>query len=149
MISQFRKTSAHERPAAALGICLILAFGTRPVPSVAGEARSDKLIPLAVFNFLNCNPGDDCDWLGTALADLLMTHLGRSGRFQIVERERAVLLSEEVQLGQSGLVSSQSAQLLKEWLKVGYAVFGNFERSGDSLRANAWVIDVDTGVGDC
>lgn len=145
MSGQFRKTRAHEQSAAALGICLILAFGTRPVPSVAGETGSGELIPLAVFNFLNCNPGDDCDWLGTALADLLMTHLARSGRFQIVERERAVLLSEEVRLGQSGLVSSQSAQLLKEWLKVGYAVFGNFERSGDSLRANAWVIDVDTG----
>jgi len=107
----------------------------------AGEAPNT----LAVLNFTNRNPGDGWDWLGTGLADMLITDLSRSAAFQLVSRERMVALAREMSFGRTGLPAEAGLRGLSRAARARYVLGGTFQVKGTVLSLYAHLFDAETG----
>ena len=119
-------------------------------PLHSQEAPRDSPTTLAVLNFVNRNPRDGWDWLGTGLADMLITDLSKSASLAVVERERmAWMLKEmlkEMEMARRGLLDATTAQNVGRICKVDWALFGSFAREGDQLSIEGHIIEVETGA---
>ncbi len=110
----------------------------------AQETERPAPITLAVLNFVNRNPGDGWDWLGTGLADMLITDLNACARFQLVSRERMQMLFEELRLGELGIVDPDTAQHLGKVVKVQYVAFGSYFRQEGRIEIECHIVEVAT-----
>jgi curli biogenesis system outer membrane secretion channel CsgG len=61
---------------------------------------------------------------GDGMADMLTTSLVKSGKYTVIERQQIASLLSEQQLGQSGIVTQQSAAKIGQMLGVDLAVIG-------------------------
>jgi curli biogenesis system outer membrane secretion channel CsgG len=73
------------------------------------------------------NPGD-------GMADMLTTALVKSGKYTVIERQQIASLLSEQQLGQSGIVTQQSAAKIGQMLGVDLAVIGAVTEFGHSKK---------------
>jgi len=134
----------------------ILNFGCAAIPELTSY-RTDKIVRgpefspysglkkrIAVFDFeiLAEKAGDK---LGSAVADMLVTQLVRSGRFIVVERSRIEQILQEQAIGQSGVISEETApqvgQLLgAESLIIGKIIEANQETGAHKFddKKNKW-----------
>lgn len=71
------------------------------------------------------NPGD-------GMADMIMTALVKSGKYTVMERQEMGRLLQEQQLGQSGIVTEQSAAKMGKMLGVELAVIGAVTEFGNT-----------------
>lgn len=69
---------------------------------------------------------------GEGMADMLTTELVKSGKYVVIERQEISKVLEEQQLGQSGLVTEQSAAQMGKLLGVELAVMGAVTEFGYS-----------------
>jgi len=99
---------------------------------------------LAVLNFVNRNPGDGWDWLEKGLADMLITDLQASGKFQVVDRERTQFALEEMALAERGLVDPQTAQRLGKVLGVEWVAFGTYFREEGNIEIECHIVETAT-----
>lgn len=95
---------------------------------------------VGVFPF--AYEGDDPQWepLRFALAELLITDLGITGRLRVVERVQVQTLLDELALGESGLVETETAARSGRILGSRYVVQGRFAVTPDTR------IDLDAAV---
>ncbi|MBN2364767.1 MAG: hypothetical protein EH225_01260 [Calditrichaeota bacterium] len=104
---------------------LILVFA---VQISAGDLQGLKK-RIAVVDF-----EDRSGWghnIGTGLADMLVTHLVKSGQFLVVERQELAKILEEQGLGMSGAVTPQSAAQVGQLLGVELMVMGSVSEFGE------------------
>lgn len=71
---------------------------------------------------------------GDGMADMLTTALVKSGKYTIIERQQIASLLQEQQLGQSGMVTEQSAAKIGKLLGVELAVVGSVTEFGYSKK---------------
>ena len=90
------------------------------------EAGPEDVRTVAVLNFVNRNPGDGWDWLGTGLADSLITDLSKSASLTVVERERMAWTLKEMEIARRGIVDPAAAQNVGRICKVDCVLFGSF-----------------------
>lgn len=64
------------------------------------------------------------------MADMLVTSLVKSGRYRVIERQEIEKIINEQQLGQSGMVTAQSAAKVSQLLGVEIAIIGNVTEFG-------------------
>jgi curli biogenesis system outer membrane secretion channel CsgG len=69
---------------------------------------------------------------GEGMADMLTTELVKTGKYVVIERQEIAKVLEEQQLGQSGMVTEQSAAQLGKLLGVELAVMGAVTEFGYS-----------------
>jgi len=83
---------------------------------------------VAVFSFQDKTDGRQHWWsggsVGDGMSDMLITALVKSGRYQVMERGEIQKLLDEQSLGQSGVVTQESAAKVGQMLGVELAVFG-------------------------
>jgi len=132
-------------------IALWLVFGLAVALLHAGSPCAQETPPagpttLAVVNFVNRNPGDGWDWLGTGLADMLITDLSKSASLSVVERERMAWMLKEMETARRGIVDPAAAQNIGHICKVDWALFGSFAREGDQISIEAHIVEVETGA---
>lgn len=73
--------------------------------SLAGNIPS-----IAIMNFTNQALDDpEWQWLGKGLADLLVTDLARTKKFQVVDREKMQDYLDEIDLSETGIVEQKTA----------------------------------------
>ncbi len=111
----------------------------------AGAPEKEQPTTLAVLNFVNRNPGDGWDWLGTGLADMLITDLSSSERLQVVGREEMQQLFDEMRLGAAEVVDPGTAQSFGRVLAADLVLTGSFLREDDALEIEAHIVTVRTG----
>jgi len=71
---------------------------------------------------------------GDGMADMLTTALVKTGRYTVVERSQIAALMQEQQLGQTGMVTEQSAAQMGKMLGVEIAVVGVVTEFGYSKK---------------
>ena len=86
---------------------------------------------------------------GDGMADMLTTALVKSGKYVVLEREEIGKLMAEQQLGQTGVVTEQSAAKVGQMLGVELAVMGSVTEFGNTQdekggKLNGWKVGVKT-----
>jgi curli biogenesis system outer membrane secretion channel CsgG len=68
--------------------------------------------------------------VGHGMADMLVTSLVKSGKYRVIERQEIDRIINEQQLGQSGMVTAQSAAEVGQLLGVEIAIIGSVTEFG-------------------
>jgi curli biogenesis system outer membrane secretion channel CsgG len=93
---------------------------------------------VAVFTFEDKTDHSYAWWdgrpPGDGMADMLTTALVKSGKYTIIERQQIASLLQEQQLGQTGVVTEQSAAKIGKMLGVELAVVGSVTEFGYSQK---------------
>jgi curli biogenesis system outer membrane secretion channel CsgG len=105
---------------------------------LAGLSQAQMKKRVAVFSFEDKTDHTWNWWDGRApgdgMADMLTTALVKSGKYTVVERKEINSLLDEQKLGQSGVVTEQSAAQVGKMLGVELAVVGSITEFGYSKK---------------
>lgn len=114
---------------------------------LASQAYADpRPRTLSVLYFTNTTEDPDAAWLSKGLADMLVSDLGASGAFSVIEREELQKVLREQELALSGLVDEQSAPEIGKLLGANLLVFGSYISKGKGLRLDAKAVEVESGT---
>ena len=101
-------------------IISVLLFGAA-VCALGDDAPVAKPLPTLFVAPLEGDASQVMAWqpaLGEGLAEMLITELGRLGKFQVLESTALKELSDEIKLGESGYVNEQERPNLMELLSL-------------------------------
>ncbi len=104
-------------------LLLIAAF----VLNLAASAQLKKRIAISRFEDRS---GSGFSHLGSGVADMLATALVKSGKFAVIERQELDKLVQEQKLGESGLVTAQTAPKVGQLLGAELFVVGAVTECG-------------------
>jgi TolB-like protein len=82
---------------------------------------------------------------GAVIAELLISELFRTGRYEIVERKHLSGVLEQHRLNMTGLVDESTARRVGKLVGVDYIVTGTVIDLGAALNVNARTIAIETG----
>lgn len=122
---------------------LLFAFfpGCASTPSMSQQTTA-----VAVWDLTNLNPdeaiGPD---MGELLAAKVVETIKESGVFQVVERERLILVLEELDLGSSSLVDESTRLKIGRIAGARFMVFGGYFVLGNMMRLDLRLVEVETG----
>ena len=101
---------------------------------------------IAVWDLVNLNPdeaiGPD---VGGLLAAKVIETLKESSTFQVVERERLILVLEELNLSSSSLADEATRLKIGRIVGARFMVFGGYFVLGDLMRLDLRLVEVETG----
>jgi TolB-like protein len=100
---------------------------------------------VSVLYFENLSSSEEFSWVSRGVADLLVSELGGNDIIQIVEREDLDKVLEEQELALSGFFEGDPLEV-GALLRANYLVTGSFALSGDTLRLDAKIMNVDSGA---
>ena len=102
--------------------------------------------PVAVLYFDYSGPDEELAQLRKGLAQMLITDLSGEERLALVERLSLESVLGELQLQQTRAIDKASAVKVGKLLGARYLVLGGYVTRGETLRIDARVIRVETGV---
>jgi TolB-like protein len=112
---------------------------------VAPSAARAAARTVAVLYFDN-DTGDAANqYLGKALADMMVTDLSTAPGVQVVEREKLEALLAELKLQRTRYFDPKTAQKIGKGLGAEYAVAGSFASVAPAIRLDVRVIQIATG----
>ncbi len=103
-------------------------------------------IKVAVIEFQSLNEEARKDNLGKIVSEILTTSFVNSESFKIIEREQLQKVTKEFELGQTGLIDTSSAKQIGSMLGADAIVTGSVIKMGRTLRLDARIIDVASGI---
>lgn len=119
-----------------LFLCTFLVFSVVMSSSLQAKELKNLKKRIAVFNFEDKTDHHVRWWtgqpVGDGMADMLITALVESGKYQVIERTELDHIMKEQGLGQSGLVTQESAATIGKLLGVELAVIGAVTEFGHS-----------------
>lgn len=124
-----------------------LSYVRRPQP-----LTEVKLLPtpgkraIAVLFFNNQSGSTDLDWLREGLADMLITNLSRSQKFNVLGRQQLHLLLERQGFAQSATLRLDDALELGRKSQVEVVMMGSFARFGERMRINVQLYNTQNGA---
>jgi TolB-like protein len=127
---------------------LLLALASASILAAASllPALAETAPVVTVLDFTNTAGLAEDDWLKLGLADMLSTDLAASGKLKLVERRELDKVLAEQELGLSGAVDESSAPRIGKLAGASRIAFGSFIAKAGSLRIDAKVVDVETGL---
>jgi len=133
--------------AAAVAQVTSLAPGVAAAPAAGGAAaaRPGRTLTLAVLYFDYGGKDASLEPLRQGLAQMLISDLGALDAVKVVERERLQDILKEQKLGTSGKVDARTAARIGKLLGARYLVFGSYFDAMNTFRADARLVDVETG----
>ena len=108
----------------------------------AGRPAADARPVVAVMPFENISGRPDDDWLGTGIAETVISGMQRSGGLSVVDRRAPAGGGT----GAGAWDDEDRARSEARDAGVSWLVTGGFQRVDEQLRIVARVIDVETGV---
>ncbi len=124
---------------AALALSLVV------MPLVAHAAPTDQRPTVAVLYFDYSGKDADRAVLKKGLAQMLISDLSSVDGIRLVERDRLEEILAELKLAQSGKIDPATAAQVGKLLGARYMVLGGYFDLMDTLRADARVVEVETG----
>lgn len=122
-------------------------------PKADKPARADSAAPaepasvtVAVLQFKNLCGDTALDWLGVGFAESLCTKLSNVPGIQLVEREQLSKALKELQLQDTAVVDPKTAGKLGKVIGARYVIVGSFQKAGDSFKADARRVEVETSI---
>lgn len=110
-------------------------------------AGAKKTIAVLYFENNSLAKREEMEPLRKGLADMFITEFSKIDQFQVVERSRLEQLIQEMQLGQSGMLDSKTAQQVGKLLGAQNLVFGSYMNMYDGkMRIDVRIVEVETGL---
>lgn len=106
-------------------------------------AQEDKTV-IAIVDFKNTSNNEELNYLEKAIPESIITSMAKSGRLEIVERNRLRDAISEMELGMSGIVDEQTAIEVGRAVGASAILVGSFVTIGRMIQINARLIDVET-----
>ena len=100
---------------------------------------------ILVLPFANVRADSSGEWLRDGSVNMLSLALGQWNDLQVIGPERVHDLMEAAHIREGGTIGLDEARRLARKAGVWTVVLGEFDRSGDTLRLAARVIDVASG----
>ncbi|MCX8053651.1 MAG: tetratricopeptide repeat protein [Armatimonadetes bacterium] len=110
-------------------------------PSTAGSPAT-----IAVLAFKNLCGDSNLDWLGVGFAESLSTKLSNVSGIQLVERTQLEKALKELKLADTAIVEASTAGKIGKIIGARFVIVGSFQKVGDSIKADARRVDVETSV---
>ncbi len=120
----------------ALIVILVFGFMLCSALFITAHAETQKTLKkrVAVFDFGDKTSHRFHWWtgqpVGQGMADMLVTALVKTGKYQVIERQEIEKIMQEQKLGMSGVVTEQSAAQVGKMLGVELAIFGDVTEFG-------------------
>lgn len=121
----------------------LFALGLAPLSASAQQPAGAGEIRVAVFPMTGLIIGDDNKALADAFRNMIMTELGLSGRFAVIERVEIDKLLES-QVGAVSGISNEQAVQIGRMLGAQYAVTGAVTIAGAEARLDLRMVDTET-----
>lgn len=146
-----RRALVLAAPIAALLLVMITAFIPRQLRSTMITVLSRHSSPLnprliVVAPLTNATGDTSLSAFGDMAAFVTAQALTRTGELEVADAQSAILTSRVVDMLPRLLRPSNRAIALAEELGAGQAIEGRFYMDGDSLKAQAQLLDVATGL---
>lgn len=125
------------------GILLALSLFLVSVPLAFAQPHART---LSVLYFTNTTNDSSATWLSKGLADMLVSDLGASAAFSVVEREELQKILQEQELALSGLVDEHDAPRIGRLLGADLLVYGSYIATGTTLRYDAKAVVVESAT---
>lgn len=124
---------------------LILLFSL--FSAVLFPATNTTNMTIAVLDFKNLTKNKGYDFLGKTISESLITSLQKSGKFNLVERERLLNLIDEKKLVLTGLVDQDinAGKKIGTLLQADNLILGSYSSIDDRIEVNARLVNVATG----
>jgi TolB-like protein/class 3 adenylate cyclase len=132
--ARVKRQSGYRSVAAAIGVLALLVagagawYGLQPPAAVAREPS------IAVLPFANMSGDPAQDYLGSGIAEDIITMLSSYPTLRVVSRTSSFVYDKPVKVQQVG-----------EDLRVNYVLEGSVRKTGDNVRVTAQLIDAVTG----
>lgn len=134
---------------AALLVASTLAIGSRGhwiatdrPPSTRADLHSETP-SVAVMRFTNLAGDPDLDWLGSGLAEMIVTDLAESGDVDVAGTDRVYRAIASLDLPRQAAVSDSLADVAAREVGSRIIVLGSFVRAGESYRITVHLRDVE------
>ena len=150
-LSRSRRVMLLAVPVAIVLLLVIAAFIPRQLRSTMLTVLSRHSNPLnrrliVVAPLTNATGDTSLSAFGDMAAFVTAQALTRTGELEVADAQSAILTSRIVDMLPRVLRSSNRAVALAEELGAGQAIEGRFYMDGDSLKAQAQLLDVATGL---
>jgi len=107
---------------------------------------SEKGNTIAVWDLDDLSPYvSSRPQLGELLSGQVIETLQKRRDYTVVERERLLLVLEELHLGTSSLVDEATRLKLGKLIGARFMVFGGYQVLGDKIRVDLRMVEVETG----
>ena len=109
-------------------------------------AMGQKPGAVAVWDLENLNPAEQTPAdLGELLSSQVIDTLGESGGFQVVERQRLLLVLQELNIGSSDIADASTRLRVGKVLGAKLMVFGSYFVMDSTMRLDLRMVDVESG----
>jgi curli biogenesis system outer membrane secretion channel CsgG len=117
-----------------------------PVGEAQEVGKAAKPSTIAVWDFDHLMVGSaQAPELGEVLAGRVTEAISKKGAYTVVERQRLLLALEELHLGSSALADESTRLRLGKMVGAQLMIFGGYQVSGDKMRLDVRLVDVETG----
>ena len=99
-------------------------------------------INIGIKEFTNATQQQD---LEKTITEIFITAFGKSGAFNVIERQQLEKVLDEFELSQSGIIDTSTAKEIGQLTGVEAIVTGTVSQMGNNQRVDARVIDISTG----
>jgi len=125
-------------------LSILLIFFVSYFLSVTRESRGVDLRVLAIssFNIIPDNAGER--YVGTGLADTVITKLSTIEGLRLIERTQLERAKKRIGLGQDEMITEDIAFKLADMLKADIVMLGTIQTSRDKFKVSTKTLDVKT-----
>lgn len=103
-------------------------------------------VKIGILEFQSLNEEAKKDSLGKIISEILTTSFVNSQSFKIIEREQLQKVLKEFKLSQSGIIDTSYAKKIGKITGADAIITGSVIKIGSSLRLDARIIDVESGI---
>jgi TolB-like protein len=116
------------------------------VQSTQSDATQSNSRPrIAIFAFEEQSSEMDNQTFGTNLAEMLITALHQTDKFDVIERRQLNKILEEQALSQTGALEEETAVAVGQIMGLNAVVVGNISRLNRRLEADSRLVDLNSG----
>jgi len=111
----------------------------RPAPRPAG---GNQPISLAILPFRNASGDSSLDWLGSSLAEMLRTDIGRSASLRTVPTDRLRQILRDLRISADSTFDPATLRKLAKFSNADTVIWGQYLKFGNEIRIDATLEDV-------
>jgi eukaryotic-like serine/threonine-protein kinase len=118
-------------------IVLAIVFRARIFAPPAQRTPSTPAISLAIVPFRNASGDAQLDWLGSALAGMLISDVGQSASLRAVSSDRISQILHDLEVTPQSSLDPSTLRQLSESSNAQMLVWGQYAKLGDDIRIDA------------
>jgi tetratricopeptide (TPR) repeat protein len=106
------------------------------------NAAQGPVTSVAIVPFYNASGEASLSWLGSSIAEALITDMGQSVHLRMVSPDRLQQVLSDLRVSPQSQLDLQTVKRIAEFTHADTIVFGQYEKIGEQIRINATIADL-------